>query len=69
MTTAHQPRLLENRIDGSGEDVEPIDAKLAFERRIAQKVKPLSVAEENAIDLIVLGHSDQSVANHCGVHA
>ena len=68
MTTARQPRLLENRIDGSGEDVEPIDAKLAFERRIAQKVKPLSVAEENAIDLIVLGHSDQSVANHCGVH-
>ena len=67
-TVARQPRLLENRIDASAEDVEPIDAKLAFERRVAQKVKPLSLAEENAIDLIILGHSDQSVADHCGVH-
>jgi hypothetical protein len=60
--------VLENRVDGSAEDTEPIDAKLEFERRVARTVKPLSLAEENAIELIVLGHSDRSVANHCGVH-
>jgi hypothetical protein len=63
-----EPRQLRNRIDASGEDVAPVNPRLAFEKRVAQKVKPLSIAEENAIDLIILGHSDRSVADHCGVH-
>ncbi len=40
----------------------------AYEPRVAHKVKPLSQAQLNAIDLLVLGHSDRSAANHLGIH-
>ena len=43
-------------------------ARSQFDPRVAHKVKPLSQAQLNAIDLLILGHSDRSAANHLGVH-
>ena len=52
----------------SNHDGDAVLAQSTFDPRVAHKVKPLSQAQLNAVDLLVLGHSDSSAANHLGVH-
>lgn len=55
--------------DASPEPSEPAGEKRKqYEPRIAHRVKRLSPAQLAAMELLVFGHSDPSVANHLGVH-
>jgi hypothetical protein len=52
----------------SGGDGHAALAQSEFDPRVADRVKPLAQAQLNAIDLLILGHSDNSAANHLGIH-